>query len=66
MKIVMKDTFLKKIFNTLNGFTIFTIIFTRKKKRLKNVINLLDDKNLNDKNSYVVHIRALKQALNKS
>ena len=66
MKIVMTDTFLKKIFNTLNGFTIFTIIFTRKKKRLKNVINLLDDKNLNDKNNYVVHIRALKQALNKS
>ena len=66
MKIVMKDTFLKQIFNTLNGFTIFTIIFTRKKKRLKNVINLLDDKNLNDKNNYVVHIRALKQALNKS
>ena len=66
MKIVMKDTFLKKIFNTLIGFTIFTIIFTRKKKRLKNVINLLDDKNLNDKNNYVVHIRALKQALNKS
>ena len=63
MKKVMKDIFLKSMFNTQKNYmnVIMTCHFYQKEKN-KKVEKLVS--NLYDKNEYVIHIRNLNQALN--
>ena len=63
MKIVMKDIFLKQILSIRKNYELSyrSTIFTRKKK-LEKVEKLVYS--IEDKEKYVIHIRALKQALN--
>ena len=64
MKKLMKDIFLKLIFNTQKNQKnfIMTQLFCQKEKKLKKVEKLVT--NLHDKIEYVIHIINLKQALN--
>ena len=57
MKIVMQDIFLKQIQSTNKDLP-----FSPKRKRLGKVEKLVCD--IEDKEKYAIHIRALKQALN--
>ena len=63
MKIVMKDIFLKQILSIQKNYELSyrSTIFTRKKK-LEKVEKLVYS--IEDKEKYVIHIRALKQVLN--
>ena len=64
MKKVIKDIFLKILFNILKIYMIFIMIcrFIPKRMKIKKVEKLVA--NLQDKTKYVIHIRNLKQALN--
>ena len=57
MKKVMKEIFLKLIFNILKVYMTFT--FLPEKMKIEKVEKLLA--NLHDKTEYVVHIRNLKR-----
>ena len=61
---VMKDIFLKLMFNIPKVYITFTLIhtFCLKKIKIEKVEKLVA--NLCDKNEYVIHIRNLEQALN--
>ena len=61
MKKVIKDIFLKMMFNTQYEVHI-DLPFLPERMKLKIVEKLVTD--LHDKNEYVIHIRNLKQALN--
>ena len=56
MKKVMKDIFLKLMFNTLKNYMNFMKI-----EKFEKLVT-----NLYDKTDYVIHIRDIKQALNHS
>ena len=64
MKKVMKDIFLKLIFNILKTYMNFIMIyhFLLERMKIETVEKLVA--NLHDKSEYVIHIRNLKQALN--
>ena len=64
MKKVMKDIFLKLIFNILKTSMSFIMIyhFLLERTKIEKVQKLVA--NLHDKSEYVIHIRNLKQALN--
>ena len=65
MKIVVKDIFLKLMFNILKSYMNFIMIYhlyQKEWKLKKNVEKLVP--NLLDKTEYVIYIRNLKQALN--
>ena len=58
MNKVMKDTFLKLMFNILKNYMNFKMIYARKNENSKGLyLNL-------HKTEYVIHIRSLEQALN--
>ena len=64
MIIVMKDSFLKLIFNIMKIYLTFTMIYPscikeQKLEKLKKIVA-----NLHDQIEYDIHIRNLKQALN--
>ena len=64
MKKVIKDIFLKLMFNTQKNYTKLhnDLPFLPERKKHKKVERLIA--NLHDKNEYVIHIKNLKQALN--
>ena len=64
MKIVTPDTFLKQIQSIQKHYEVFikTYHFYQKRKKLENVEKLVTS--IEDKEKYVIHISALKQALN--
>ena len=64
MKIVIKDIFLKQMLSIWKIYLILIRIyhFYRKEKKIKKVEKLICS--IEDKEKYVIHIRALKQALN--
>ena len=64
MKIVIQDIFLKQILIIRKVYLIFINIyhFYPKEKKIEKVEKLIY--NIEDKKKYVIHIRALKQALN--
>ena len=73
MKIVMKDIFLKQILSTQNNYEshIKTYHFYQKEKKLKQRNQKKKSRetcllvcSIEDKEKYVIHISALKQALN--
>ena len=66
IKKVMKDIFLKLIFNILKTYMNFIMIyhFLLERMKIETVEKLVA--NLHDKSEYVMHIRNLKQALNES
>ena len=66
IKKVMKDIFLKLIFNILKTYMNFIMIyhFLLERMKIETVEKLVA--NLHDKSEYVIHIRNLKQALNES
>ena len=59
MKKVMKDIFLKLMFNILNNYI---LTFLPKRMKIEKVEKLVA--NLRDKTEYVIHMRNLLQALN--
>ena len=63
MKEVMKDIFLKLMFNILKTYMNFIMIYhsNQNKLKIKNIEKFVP--NLHDKTEYVIHIRNLKQAL---
>ena len=64
MKKVMKDIFLKLIFNILKTYMNFIMIYHFLLERMKIEVVEKLVANLHDKSEYVIHIRNLKQALN--
>ena len=66
IKKVMKDIFLKLIFNILKTYMNFIMIyhFLLERMKIETVEKLVAT--LHDKSEYVIHIRNLKQALNES
>ena len=66
MKKVMKDIFLKLIFNILKTYMNFIMIyhFLLERMKIETVEKLVA--NLHDKSEYVIHIINLKKALNES
>ena len=64
MKTVIRDIFLKQMLNILKNYLIFTRIcpFVPERKKIKKYKKLICS--IEGKEKYVVHIRALKQALN--
>ena len=64
MKIVIKDIFFKQMLNILKIYSIYIRISAsyQKKMKIKKCNNLAC--NIDEKEIYLVHIRALKQALN--
>ena len=64
MKTVIKDIFLKQMLNIKKNYLIFTKTyhFYQKEKKIEKVKKLVFS--IEDKEKYVVHIRALKQAPN--
>ena len=64
MKIVMQHIYLKQIQSIQKNYLVFinTYHFYQKDKKLEKVEKLVC--NIEDKEKYVIHIRALKQALN--
>ena len=66
IKKVMKDIFLKLIFNILKTYMNFIMIyhFLLERMKIETVEKLVAT--LHDKREYVIHIRNLKQALNES
>ena len=64
MKFVTKDIFLKQIFIIQKNYLVFIKIypFLPERKKVEKVEKLICS--IEDKKKYVIHIRALKQALN--
>ena len=63
-KTVMKDIFLKSIFNALKSFMNFIMTYHFHQKKMKLEQNETLAANLHDKTVYIIHIRNLKQELN--
>ena len=63
MKIVIKDVFLKQMQGILKNYLILIRIyhFCQKEKKEKKVKKILCD--IEDKEKYVIHIRALKESI---
>ena len=64
MKKVLKDIFVKMMFNILNIYMNFIMIYHFYQKKMK--IEKVEKRaaSLHDKIEYVIHLRNLKQALN--
>ena len=63
MKNVMKDIFLKLMFNIFKNYMTFTMIYHFLPERIKIEKAEKLVANLHNKTGYVIHIRKLKQAL---
>ena len=63
MKIAIQDNFLKQLLIIQNNYLIFIRIYhLPERKKVKKCEKLI--RSIEDKKKYVIHIRALKQALN--